>query len=119
MRDEIPTLNHFGYMKFEWNRFMFKVKTTGASNEISIFVNNNLNTAEFTQTITDPMILQKIAFCFYDNTGAIQGRMSCQALVGTTTLDWGSAYYRNIRVWDISKASEWVAQAYDHKANNL
>jgi len=106
-----------GYKKFEWNRFMFKVKTTGVTNVISVFVNNNLDTPEFTKTVVSPMILQKIAFCFYDNTGPIPGRMSC-GLIGSN-IDWGSAYYKNIRVWDVSTASEWVAQAYDHSLNNL
>lgn len=105
-----------GYKQFEWNRFMFKVSTTGATSVISVLVNNNLDSPEFTQTVAIPMSLQKIAFCFYDSTGGI-GKTSC-SLIGQN-IDWGSAYYKNIRVWNISTASEWVAQAYDHSTNNL
>jgi hypothetical protein len=105
-----------GFNIYEWNRFMFKVVTVGTNSTINIFVNDNITSAEYTSTTNLSMVLSKIAFCFYDSVGLIPGKMSC-SYVGQD-IQWVSAYYRNIRVWDTNTATEWVAQAYNHSVNN-
>jgi len=106
-----------GFNKYEWNKFMFKVVTTGATSLLSVYVNNNLDTPDYTKTISSSMVLQKIAFCFYDNVGLVAGKMSC-SLIGAN-IDWGSAYYKNIRVWDVKTVTTSVIQAFNHAENKL
>lgn len=50
------------------------------------------------------MSLTSISFC----SDSLKGG-KCDSL---TNITWGSAYYRNIRVWDVGQATVFLAQAF-------
>ena len=54
------------------------------------------------------MQLQYISFCSKQNNG------DCTS-AGPANINWGSAYYRNIRVWDLLSADILVVQAFNNK----
>jgi hypothetical protein len=94
--------------RYEWNRIIIKYVNVNGSFNLYIFVNYQFTNPEVT-ILNIPVAvsqnLMSIAFC---NT--VDGNCSTQ---GTTLfISWGSAYYRNIRVWDATLATEWLIQSY-------
>ncbi len=103
-----------GFKQYEWNRIMFKVVVNSGTTSVCVFVNNNFDVPEFPSSfpckpVTDNMILQRIAFCFYNTNN---NKKNCQAI--GKDIEFASAYYKNIRVWEVSSAPEIVALAYHH-----
>ena len=98
--------------RYEWNKIVIRTtlgSTTGQN--VIVYVNYNLNTpaAQFSG-IPDSinMQLQYISFCSNKDNGY------CTS-AGTANIYWGSAYYRNIRVWDLLSADILVVQAFNNK----
>ena len=86
----------------EWNIII--IKTEIPDNIISLYMNYNLITpvATFTlQNIYD-LKLSELAFCSSDVNG------DC----GSNELKWGSAYYRDFRIWDIKTSTMEMIQAF-------
>ena len=106
-----------GFKQYEWNRIMFKVIVSSGTTSVCVFVNNNFDVPEFPSSfpckpVTDNMILQRIAFCQYS---ASLNKKNCQAI--GKDIEFGSAFYKNIRVWEVSSAPETVALAYNNNVN--
>ena len=94
--------------KYEWNRIIFKFLNQGNSNNLYIFVNYKFTTPEVTIKnipVSVNMNLLSIAFC-----STTSG--TCLPQGSPRTINWGSAYYSNVRVWDASLATEWLVQSY-------
>jgi hypothetical protein len=101
-----------GISKYEWNKIVIRTtlgSTTGQN--VIVYVNYNLDSpaAQFSN-IPDSinMQLQYISFCSNKDNGY------CTS-AGTANINWGSAYYRNIRVWDLLSADILVVQAFNNK----
>ena len=101
-----------GISQYEWNKIVIRTtlgSTTGQN--VIVYVNYNLDSpaAQFSN-IPDSinMQLQYISFCSNKDNG------DCTS-AGTANINWGSAYYRNIRVWDLLSADILVVQAFNNK----
>ena len=82
-----------GLNDYEWNKFY--IRTRFSERQIDLFLNFDIVNPKFTLTeddigATTELSLQRISFCSRAENG------DC----GDTGIYWGSAYYRNIRVWD-------------------
>lgn len=99
--------------KFEWNRIMIKVTITSGVQYVYVFVNYGLTTPEWSNSnlpvpASINMQMATISFCSNSlNGNCING--------STLSIEWGSAYYKNFRIWDVSWATEWLIQAYNNK----
>ena len=94
---------------YEWNRIMIKTTIINGVQSVYVFVNYNLASAQYSTTgisTSVSMQLSSLSFC------SVSGDGPCTAT--GTTVEWGSAYYRNFRVWDVSSATEWLVQSYSN-----
>ena len=94
--------------KYEWNRIIFKFVNLNNSNNLSIFVNYKFTNPEVyipNIPVSVNMNLLSIAFC-----STTSGE--CMPQGSFVGIDWGSAFYKNIRIWDASLATEWLVQSY-------
>jgi hypothetical protein len=97
--------------KYEWNVILFRTEILGNVQNLSVFVNYNFNNPEIVINNIPTSInmnLASIAFCSNINSGV------CQPQGTTILIDWGSAYYKNIRIWDLSSSTQWLVQAYNN-----
>ena len=81
----------------EWNRIL--IKTYVNSNTVEIYVNYKLEIAKGKLIIPSSTSLSfnSIEFCTFPEFGA------CAAF--GANVNWGSAYYKNIRIWDSASAT--------------
>ena len=89
-----------------WNKIVIEtiIETTGQS------VNVHINFEKIPITISNidtsiTMRLQYISFCSRKSNG--------DCIPGSSNIMWGSAYYKNIRVWDIKSSSIQTIQDYN------
>ena len=91
-----------GISDYEWNKIVIKT-TLGATLGQNVYVYINFDLDNIKATILNipssiKMQLQYISFCSkYDNGDCTPG--------GAADVTWGSAYYRNIRVWELFSSS--------------
>ena len=90
-----------------WNRIVIetKIETTGQSVNVHINFEKKITTlANIDTSIT--MRLQYISFCSRKSNG--------DCIPGSSNIMWGSAYYKNIRVWDIRSSSIQTIQDFNN-----
>lgn len=96
--------------RYEWNIIIVKVTDLSlASQTINVYVNYNFDSPEYTKANVPPasnLNLDTWSFC----SDSTQGK--CDALVPIT---WGSAYYRNVRIWNVTSSTIQLAQAFAGK----
>ena len=98
--------------KHEWNNIIIKMVKTGTDQTISIYTNFDLENPVYTNNtvpLGTDLTLSSIVFCSGANG-------TCSPNGVPITINWGSAYYKNFRVWDVSSATEWLVQTFN---NNL
>ena len=96
--------------QYEWNRIVLKTVIGTSLQHVFIYVNYDFATDD--TNVTDipssvNMLLKTISFCSSEANG------DCSES-GTAAINWGSAYYRNFRVWDLKSSSTQVIQAYNN-----
>ena len=90
-----------GISLHEWNKILIKVTLNPSIGQnVYIYINNNLNPEPIINNIEESinMQLQSISFCSF----GINGQCS---ISGSPLINWGSAYYKNIKVWEINSSS--------------
>ena len=89
-----------------WNKIVIetRIETTGQNVYIHLNFEKDIYRLEnIDSSIT--MRLQYISFCSRKSNG--------DCIPGSSNIMWGSAYYRNIRVWDISSSSIQTIEDYN------
>lgn len=89
--------------QYEWNKLV--IMTDIVNNEITFYV--NFFETPFIIPVSGSLDLKNIAFC------TKKGNPKCTEQ--DITIKWESAYYNNIRIWDIRTASIEVIQGYHSK----
>ena len=93
---------------YEWNKIVIRT-VLGSSSSVIVYVNYNLDTPSVQISgISKNMKLSYISFCTDSNNG------NCKK-DATETIYWGSAYYKNIRVWDLLNTDILFVQAFNNK----
>lgn len=98
--------------EFEWNRLILHTKYNSYDNTFSIYIYSNYNFINADVSITGidatllPMDLKGIAFC--DKPLA-----TCQINTVTYNPKWGTAWYKNLRVWDDTLVSLYSIQQFN------
>ena len=90
-----------GISTYEWNKVIIKTTLdTTLGQNVYIYVNFDLENpvATFNSiSSSNNMQLQYISFCSRGGSG--------DCTPGSSSINWGSAYYRNIRLWDLKTSS--------------
>ena len=104
----VYTYSLSGISEFEWNKILIET-SLGTSQNVKVYINfksiPDVNINGIGTSIT--MNLTYISFCSNKNNGDCTGS-------GSANLNWGSAYYRNLRLWDITQANLKVIQNYNN-----
>ena len=108
--DSIYSSTLDGISNYEWNKIIIKT-TLGVNLGQNIYVYINFDIDNIKATITNipssiNMQLQHISFCSKEENG------ECSP-AGTADITWGSAYYRNIRIWELYSSSIYSIQDYN------
>lgn len=97
---------------YEWNIILIKTEINSTNREINVYINYNFSSPEYTKSSipgANNIAFTSWSFC----SDSTKNTAECDSL---TNISWGSAYYRNVRVWDVTSATVQLAQAY---ANGL
>ena len=99
-----------GISDYEWNKIVIKT-TLGVTLGQNVYVYINFDIDNIKATILNipssiKMQLQYISFCSKEDNG------DCTP-AGAMDVTWGSAYYRNIRVWEIYSSSIYTIQDFN------
>ena len=97
---------------FEWNKIVIKTTLGSSSGQsVIIYVNYNFDETANITGIPDStnMQLSYISFCSNPSNG------KCVDGSESTNIYWGSAYYSNIRVWDLLNSDILTVQAFNNK----
>ena len=110
-----------GISDYEWNKIVIKT-TLGVTLGQNVYVYINFDIDNIKATILNiassvKMQLQYISFCSGHDNG------DCTP-AGAADVTWGSAYYRNIRIWELFSSSIYTIQdfnvgIYTEKPNSL
>jgi hypothetical protein len=98
---------------YEWNKIIILTQLDSSTNKYNIYVYVNYNFLNPDVTITGlsssvfDMSLQGIAFCN-------KPQATCAINSVTYTPTWGTAWYRNIRIWDDSISSVYSIQSFEN-----
>ena len=94
-----------------WNKIVIetKIETTGQSVNVHINFEKGITTINNIDT-SITMRLQYISFCSRKSNG--------DCIPGSSNIMWGSAYYKNIRVWDIKSSSIQTIQDFNNGIYN-
>ena len=104
--NDIPLNNLHQY---EWNKIIIKVDI---DNDKVIIIENFGN--EISKIINEPLLLSYISFC--SNKGGEGYKSRCNFQSGNSIgIEWGSAYYSNIHIWNFKTASIDLIQAFNTK----
>ena len=108
--DSIYTSALDGINNYEWNKIVIKT-TLGVTLGQNVYVYINFDIDNIKATITNipssiKMELQYISFCSKEENG------DCTP-AGAADVTWGSAYYRNIRVWELLSSSIYSIQDFN------
>ena len=97
--------------EFEWFFVFIKTELSNTGSNVYVYINKNFlnSTAAFLNIPTSTnMQLQTISFCTHQNNG--------YCLPGTkVNVNWGAAYYKNMRVWNLKDTTLQVIEAYNNK----
>ena len=104
----VYTYSLSGISEYEWNKILIET-SLGTSQNVKVYINfksvPDVNIIGIGTSIT--MSLTYISFCSNKNNGDCTGS-------GSANLNWGSAYYRNLRLWDLTQANLQVIQNYNN-----
>ena len=90
--------------EYEWNKIVIMTDMTDPANQvITVYVNFHKEPI-IIKGIVSVLSLKNIAFC------TRKGLPAC--LETNENIQWGSAYYNNIRIWDIDAATIQVIEGY-------
>ena len=108
--DSIYSSTLDGISNYEWNKIVIKT-TLGVTLGQNVYVYINFDIDNIKATITNipssiKMELQYISFCSKEENG------DCTP-AGAADVTWGSAYYRNIRIWELYSSSIYSIQDYN------
>ena len=90
--------------KKEWNIVIIKTEYA-SKKEVNVYLNYNINNPIVTITPADADIIKLIEIAFCTSTANGECR-------GTKYMKWGSAYYRNFRIWDLTTSTIEMVQAF-------
>ena len=95
-----------GINDYEWNKVYIRTRIN--EKQIDLFLNFEIANPKlsFTDIENTDLQISKITFCARKNSG------NCGVSGG---LDWGSAYYKNIRIWDERTATIRMVQDFNNK----
>ena len=110
--DSIYTSTLDGISDYEWNKIVIKT-TLGVTLGQNVYVYINFDIDNIKATIQNipssiKMQLQYISFCSKEENG------DCTP-AGAMEVTWGSAYYKNIRVWELLSSSIYSIQDFNIK----
>ena len=91
-----------------WNKIVIETKIETTGQNVYVYINfekDPITIANIDTSIT--MRLQYISFCSRKSNG--------DCIPGSSNIMWGSAYYRNIRVWDIKSSSLQTIQDFNNE----
>ena len=108
--DSIYSRTLDGINDYEWNKIVIKT-TLGVALGQNVYVYINFDIDNIKATILNiptsvKMQLQYISFCSKEDNG------DCTP-AGAADVTWGSAYYRNIRVWELYTSSIYSIQDFN------
>ena len=108
--DSIYSSTLDGINEYEWNKIIIKT-TLGLTLGQNVYVYINFDIDNIKATILNipssiKMQLQYISFCSKEDNG------DCTP-AGAMDVTWGSAYYRNIRVWELLSSSIYSIQDFN------
>ena len=84
--------------RYKWNKIVIETKIETTGQNVYIHINFEKDPVELLNVDTSILLrLQYISFCSRKTSG--------DCIPGSSNIMWGSAYYRNIRVWDIKSSS--------------
>jgi hypothetical protein len=98
-----------GIVNEYWNKIVIETKISTTGQDVHIHTNfekGNSIISILSVSLSIPMRLQYISFCSRKASG--------DCIPGSSNIMWGSAYYRNIRVWDIRSSSIYTIQDYNN-----
>lgn len=98
-----------GVQSYEWNRFVIKTTLGATGQNVDVYVNYKFNSPDVIFTsipASTNMQLTSISFCSDVKNG--------DCTPSKIKINWGSAYYRNIRVWDLKSSTTQVIQSYNN-----
>ena len=96
-----------GIDRDNWNKIV--IETSIATTGQNVYVHTNFEKEILPISSISPSIsmrLQYISFCSRKEAG--------DCIPGSSNIMWGSAYYRNIRVWDIRSSSIFTVQDFNN-----
>ena len=99
-----------GVQNYEWNKFYIRTKIDDL--RIDLFLNfettnPKVTIANIPSYMSNNLVLTQISFCSRQENG--------KANIGCNGINWGSAYYRNIRVWDDRTATIKMIQDFNNE----
>ena len=108
--DSIYSSTLDGINNYEWNKIVIKT-TLGVTLGQNVYVYINFDIDNIKATILNipssiKMQLQYISFCSKEENG------DCTP-AGASEVTWGSAYYRNIRIWELYSSSIYSIQDFN------
>ena len=108
--DSIYSSTLDGINNYEWNKIVIKT-TLGVTLGQNVYVYINFDIDNIKATILNipssiKMQLQYISFCSKEENG------DCTP-AGAADVTWGSAYYRNIRIWELYSSSIYSIQDFN------
>ena len=100
-------VNRIDLITDEWNHVVLSIVYEPKENQLQrtkayYLVNNNFDYGNFVENMEKPLPLLKIYFCDHEPS-------TCDGI----DVVWGSAFYKNIRVWDGNKAQPSIIKRYD------
>ena len=99
-----------GVQTYEWNKFYLRTKLDILTVDLFLnfeVANPKFTVSGFTSIAKSKLSLSQISFCSRSING-ITGQ-------GCSGINWGSAYYRNIRVWDDRTATIKMIQDFNNE----
>ena len=99
-----------GVQTYEWNKFYLRTKYDQLTVDLFLnfeVANPKFTISDFTPNAKSKLVLNQISFCSRSTNG-VTGR-------GCSGINWGSAYYRNIRVWDDRTATIKMIQDFNNE----
>jgi hypothetical protein len=104
--DPTSLTGQFDFHQYEWNKFIMLVDMPSSGQSITIWSNLHFDTPALTFPTISSNLNQNILGIGFCNGDCDPGS------IGKQTVNWSSAYYKNIRIYDSSYINQFVIQAY-------
>ena len=92
----------------EWNIFIIEVFiTSGQKSKLGVYLNYNFSTPDFyLGTINPEKDLNLKGICFSNQKCVLNGI--------TTNMQWGAAFYKNLRFWDVNTSKNVIQDFHNN-----